>query len=661
MKKYILLLMPFISFGQEEQYKKINDSIKTTFLDEILFSVPFHGKQSENIIRVDKIDLNDYRNNGQVNISDVLDDVPGLSFLKVGAHISKPVIRGLSTNRVVTYTNGIRYENQQWGYEHSLGLSQSGISSVEIIKGPSSLLYGSDAIGGVIYVNPEKYLKNKNFSTDYTSYYNSNTNGLSNNLGIRWSSNKLNFLIRGNMVNHDDFKSGEETIENSGMTDRDLKFGLGFNNVNLNTDLRIQNTYSNFDLPFSHEDEDHEDEDHEDEDHEEESPHQETNTTIISLKNEFFIGENSSINLGIGYNRHNRLEHGHHDEDHDDEDEEASLDMLLESKTIDYRYNWLNNDNAEIVLGGQYIFQKNKNYGHETLIPDSKKIDLGFYFTSHLHFNDLDLLLGMRTDSRNIEVNNEKYNFSSLVGSTGIKYDKNNSNFRLNFSSGYRAPNLSELFSDGVHHGTSQYELGNINLTEEKNFQVDFSYELIKSDLRFGFDLFYNKVNDYIFLSPTGNFIDEYPSFEYLQSDAKLYGGEIYLQVVPEKLKWFESFTTIDYVKGDQLDGENLPLIPPLSLKQKFKFDKGKNSFFFDINAVANQEKVSYFESKTDGYILFDIGYQYKLSLFKKDLKLNINLENLFNKSYYNHLSRLKNLGIMEMGRSISIGINYVI
>ena len=639
----------------------ITDSIKTTYLDEILFSVPFHNKQIENVIRVEKVDLDDKKLISKVNISDILIDVPGVNFLKVGPHISKPVIRGLSTNRVVVYTNGIRLENQQWGYEHGLGLNQNGINSVEIIKGPSSLLYGSDAIGGVLYVNPEEFLSEEKLSVDFGSYYNSNTSGKSNNLGLKWAVKNLNFLVRGTLIDHNNFKSGEEEIDNSGLNEKDLKVGLGFNNSILNSDFRFQKTGSNLQLPIPHEED-------EEEEHEEEEPYQKINNTIIGFKNEFFVSENSIIELNLGYIRHNRKEFGHHEEEEDEEEEdeeeeheeEAALDMFLETKSLNLKYFWTRSDKFEIVTGGQYLSQKNNNSGDEILIPDSKMNDLGFYISSHLHFNQIDLMLGMRTDSRGIEVNSKKYNYSTFTGSSGLKYNLNFSTLRFNLSSGYRSPNLSELFSDGVHHGTSQYEKGNVNLKEEKNVQFDMSYDYNKEGFDFGVDAFYNRVNNYIFLSPSGTSINEYPVFEYSQSDALLYGGELFFEIYPNYAKWLESKTYLDYVRGKLINGNNLPLIPPLRLQQNFNFKyDDKNGFLLKINFTNNQNKVSDFETKSKSYFLFDFGYEHTFILFNNDLNISFEVNNIFNHKYYNHLSRLKNLEIQEMGRNISFGLSY--
>ena len=679
MKTYFALILFFYHISFVYGNNKINtnlilndtiniDSIKTTYLDEVFFSVPFHNQQIENIISVKRVNFNDNKLLNKVNISDILIDVPGVNFLKVGPHISKPVIRGLSTNRVVVYTNGIRLENQQWGYEHGLGLNQTGISSVEIIKGPSSLLYGSDAIGGVIYINPEKFLTEEKFSLDFGSYFNSNTTGTLNNLGLKLSGKNLNFLVRGTLLDHNNFKTGKEEVENSGLNEKDLKVGLGFKNSILNSDFRFHKTGSNFQLQIPHEE--HEEEEHEEEEHEEEGPYQKVNNTIFGFKNEFFVSENSTLELNLGYIRHNREEFGHHEEEEHEEEEheeeeheeEAALVMLLETKSLNFKYFWTRSDKFEIVAGGQYLSQKNKNFGNEILIPDSKMNDLGFYLSSHLHIKKLDLMLGLRTDSRIIEVNSKKYDYSTFIGSSGIKYNLNFSTLRLNLSSGYRSPNLSELFSNGVHHGTSQYEKGNLNLKEEKNIQFDISYDYNKNWLRFGIDGFYNRVNNYIFLSPSGTSIDDYPLFEYSQSNAMLYGGELFFEISPTSAKWLESKTYLDYVRGKLVNGNNLPLIPPLRLQQNFNFKyDDKNGFLLKINLTDNQNKVANFETETKKYVIFDFGYEHNFILFNNELNISLEVNNILNEQYYNHLSRLKNIGIQEMGRNFSFGMTYKI
>ena len=163
------------------------------------------------------------------------------------------------------------------------------------------------------------------------------------------------------------------------------------------------------------------------------------------------------------------------------------------------KYLFPKKDKSEFVLGSNILFQENKNIGEEALIPDAKKNDFGVYGLTHIHTSNLDIMIGLRADYRTIKKTDFDKNFSSLTSSLGFKRKLGEKGvMRINFSRGYRAPNLSELFSEGVHHGTAQYEIGNKNLKVEKSSQTDLSIETSTSNSTFGMDIFYNKLSDYI-------------------------------------------------------------------------------------------------------------------------------------------------------------------
>ena len=133
-------------------------------MEEVIVSTPFHKLQSENVMKVEQEKISDLKSKGAVTLADGLSNIAGVETVTTGVSIGKPVIRGLSSNRVLVYTQGVRLENQQFGDEHGLGLNDAGIESVEVIKGPASLLYGSDALGGVLYFNPERFAQNNTSS-----------------------------------------------------------------------------------------------------------------------------------------------------------------------------------------------------------------------------------------------------------------------------------------------------------------------------------------------------------------------------------------------------------------------------------------------------------------------------------------------------------------
>ncbi|MBT8273502.1 MAG: carboxypeptidase-like regulatory domain-containing protein, partial [Bacteroidia bacterium] len=164
-------------------------------IEEVILSTPFHKLQSENVMKVEREKVSDLISSGATNLSQGISNIAGVESISTGNSIGKPVIRGLSSNRVLVYTQGIRLENQQFGDEHGLGISDSGIESVEVIKGPASLLYGSDALGGVLYLNPERFAPENSRSADGSFDYYSNTRGYNTNLGFKSSSDAFKLIF----------------------------------------------------------------------------------------------------------------------------------------------------------------------------------------------------------------------------------------------------------------------------------------------------------------------------------------------------------------------------------------------------------------------------------------------------------------------------------
>ncbi|MGY8946370.1 MAG: TonB-dependent receptor [Flavobacteriales bacterium] len=673
--KYALLALALFSKNTIiSQNLKVNDTIISVQLDEVVVSTPFKESVRNNVLKVNKLNLKSLNYIKRQNFSSSLEEIPGISIISTGPGISKPVIRGLSSNRVTIFNQFIRLENQQWGSEHGMGISGFGVGSIEVIKGPMSVLYGSDAVGGVVYVNPDSYYNGDGIEIELATIYNSNFNGFTNNLGIKGGSNKLSYLVQTSLVNNDNFNTPDQEIENTYFNQNDLKLGLGYTTDNFISDLRF--SVSNSEIGIPHFEEDHDD-DHDD-DHEkdeEEKSYQELTNTMISSKNRILFENNSEIEFTLGFSSNKRKEFGEHeeeghddhdDDDHDDHGDEAHINMDLETTTFDFKYIFAKSKKLELIVGSDMMRQTNTNLGEEELIPDADKKDFGVYALSHLHTSKWDILLGLRSDNRNINTSKiglaqvifDK-DFSSFTSSLGFKRDfSENKIFRINFSNGYRGPNLSELFSDGVHHGTSQYEVGDSSLIEEKNFQTDISFSSFGSDSSFGIDVFYNSIQDYIYLNPTGNSINGFPLYNYNQTDASLMGGELYFSK-STSIEWLSYKTSFEYVSGEKSEGSYLPFISPLTFKHSFNLDFNNNNYKINFLAKGKQNNIGQFETATDSYLVMNLSGSHESTLLNNKLDFVWSINNLFDKEYFDHLSRFKKMGIHEMGRNISFGLNY--
>ena len=641
-------------FASQVTFSQVND--QTVELDEIVLSLPFNQTLGKSVIKVDKIIFNDLNPILQQYISKSISKLPGVTILSTGPGISKPSIRGLSYDRVVVYSQGVRLENQQWGDEHGIGVSTSGINSIEVIKGPSYVLYGSDAMGGVLYIEPERY--SNDFSVDYMGLYNSNYNGITNNLGIKGSSGKFSYLARANMVDNQSFSTPDGEVENTWFKENDIQAGLKYETEKFSSDLRLSMNFSELGLPHMEEGHD----DHYEEGHEDH--YQELSHTTLTWVNTFDLGNDHELNVTLGRQLNDRKEFGGHD-DHDEEghegheEGEAELDMELSTNTLDVSLVMPQSENLNLTIGANFLSQENKNFGHEELIPDAEKKDFGLYALGQITMENGAALIGVRYDNRSISSDMGSADFSNFNGSVGIKRDFENSSLRFNIGSGYRAPNLIELFADGVHHGTFRYEKGNVNLVAEKSFQTDISFDINNEDSSVSFNLFYNDISDYIYVSPSRDRMDGFAVYNYMQQDSELYGGEISFDK-KTGFDWLSYNTLLEYVFAESADGEALPFIAPLTFNQVFNIDFSSNySFEIDFLAKAKQGRVAMFEEETDGYSILNLSGNWMTSFLENDLNIFWSVNNVFDTEYYDHLSRFKTAGIEEMGRNISVGLKY--
>lgn len=618
-------------------------------MEQIIVSTPFHKLQSENVMKVERQSVTDLKAKGAVTLAEGITNIAGVESVTTGLSIGKPVIRGLSANRVLVYTQGVRLENQQFGDEHGLGVSDAGIESVEVIKGPASLLYGSDALGGVLYLNPEKFATQNTSSGDISTNYFSNTKGFSTNAGFKKSGDAFKFIFRGSLSEHSDYETKNYRVTNSRFREQDFKAAIGYQNSNFKTEFRynvnnlkpgipeeigIQSTNKAPLLPF-----------------------QEVTNHVFSTKSKVFFN-NSSLDINLGYLYNDRKEF--------EEIEAPSLHLKLKTANYDIKYHLPKLGKFETIVGSQGMNQINSNYGPEELIPDATTNDFGLLAVSHIHFEKADIQLGLRYDTRHINIkNDDNKNYNSFNSSVGIKTNLlKKLTARLNLASGFRAPNLAELSSNGVHEGTNRFEIGNIDLTNEQNYQFDLALEFKNEHIEVYANGFYNKVNNYIFLSPNGNIIDGNPVFIYLQNNAKLYGGELGLHFHPHPLDWLHIESSFESVTGKQENGNYLPLIPANSinntLRVEFENKTIKKGYaFVKLKSTFKQTNISPFETSTNGYNLISTGLGGTFNVFKKDLEITISGTNLTNKAYINHLSRFKTDNIYNMGRNINLGLTY--
>lgn len=672
----IRLTFVFVGFATQNKTLKIQQKENTLDLaleetifemDEVIVSTAFNKLQSQNVMKVEHSSIKELQQKGTATLIEGLATIPGVSQISTGTSIGKPVIRGLSGNRVLVYSQGVRIENQQFGDEHGLGLNDSGIESVEIIKGPASLLYGSDALGGVLYFNPEKFADANTFKANFSQKYFTNTSGSSTTLGLKTSTDNWKFLTRGSYNTHSDYKiSDGDRVTNTRYNETDFKTGIGYSNAKLSSVVRYN--YNKLDLGIP--------EDgilEQTTNKKTDFPKQGIFNHLLSLNSVIYL-KNSKLDVDLGYISNDRSEF--------EDSDVAVLHMKLKTFNYDAKYHLPKFRKTESIIGIQGMNQTNKNSGEEYLIPDATTTDFGIFGTANHEWKTNVIQAGLRFDNRKITTTAQGIigeegsfeaidkSYDSFNASLGYKTNLTNAmTLRLNLASGFRAPNLAELTSNGVHEGTNRYEIGNSSLKTEQNVQTDLNLEYKNSHFEFFVNGFYNHVNNYIYTSPTGAVIDGNDVFDYIQDEAKLYGGEIGLHFHPHPLDWLHYETSFETVTGQKqsrsIGRDYLPLIPANNwnntIRTEFKIKNWLEDGFATLNVSStfNQNNVSGFETKSNGYMLTNISFGGKIKLGKTVFDVNLNGNNIFDVKYIAHLSRLKTDDIPNIGRNVVIGVNF--
>ena len=672
-------------------------------LNEIVITAVSHSTELKlSPIIIKPIDVSELNQNSSTNLIDALKNIPGISQITTGAGISKPIIRGLGYNRVISLYNGIRQEGQQWGDEHGIEIDEYSIERIEIVKGPGSLMYGSDGIAGVLNFISHKSPAVGQINTQLISNYQSNNNLRAYSISNAGNKNDVTWLGRfsnkfaGNYQNKYDGK-----IYNSGFQEYNgsLFLGLnkkwGYSHLNLssfNTSLNMvegeRDSLGNFvfespdgkgatniitatakdlsayNIGF---------------------PHQEVNHLRV-LTNNYFIHRKGTTNLDLGYQNNKRKEFGDVLNPND-----KALFFDLNTFNYNLRYNLAEMKAWETSIGISGMHQRNTNKGLKYLIPEYNIFEIGGFLFAQKTFKKLTLAGGLRFDNRNINTNklildtlgtplsiedsttNIKFNainknYNSFSGSLGMSYQINKkSTFKLNLSRGFRTPNIAEIASNGRHEGTLRFEYGTPDLKPELSHQIDIAYFFNADHLTFEFTPFVNFISDYIFSEKLtaaigGDSIpypaDPSPAFKFSKGDATLIGGEIYLDVHPHPFDWLHienSFSFVQASQNNQADSTKyLPFIPAPKYRGELKaqFNKvGKkitNAYVkFAVDCYLQQNK--FFkaygtETETPSFTLLSAGVGANVNAFNRSnfMSIYISAENIADIAYQSHLSRLK-------------------
>ena len=600
------------------------------------------------------------------NIVDAVANQPGVAQITTGSGISKPVIRGLGYNRIVTVNDGIRQEGQQWGDEHGIEVDAQTVHSVEILKGPASLMYGSDAMAGVLVLHEQPVMlqgqmratvggefQTNNRLWDYTVAFAGNQSGVVWNW--RWSQKDA-----GEYKNKRDGKVWGSQFREQALTSMlGLNRRWGYSHLKFSTyhitpglvDGERDETTGN--LLRS-------------------EAYQKIYHTKVVSDNSFILGDGLlKAVLGYQQNRHKEFEG----------EEEPGLYFRLHTVNYDVHYA-MAQEHWQFSAGVSGMWQHSENLGEEFLIPSYRLFDIGAFASVTRNFEHWTLSGGLRFDHRHLhsyaleEDGEERFtdfsrNFKGLTGSIGAIYRITPQwNMRLNLSHGFRAPNLSELGSNGEHEGTFRYEIGNHDLSPERSWQLDLGIDYSSSILSAQLSLFANHIANYIFLQRLSDTSDEY---QYMAGNARLWGGEVSVDLHPvEPLHFQNSFSYVSAVQLHQPSNSRyLPFTPAPRWNSTLRYDIIHNgrvltNTYLSLGLTcylrqSHVHKANDTETETPSYTLVNISAGTDVKWKRRRVaSVFLCVANLFDRVYQSHLSRLKYAdgpGICDMGRNITMKV----
>ncbi|MFT4204381.1 MAG: TonB-dependent receptor [Chitinophagaceae bacterium] len=661
----------------------------------------------------------DLQATSSTNLMDALSrKVPGFSVLTTGPAIGKPFIRGLGYNRVLTINDGVRQEGQQWGDEHGIEIDDYSAQKVEVLKGPASLMYGSDALAGVINITSQTPAPEGTFKGNISSEYQTNSllRGFHGDIG--GTKNGFSFNAYGSYKGAEDYRNKYDgRVFNSKFYNKNFGGMLGYGGNWGSSRLLVSRFDQHIGMVEGVRDEttgqfvkdlaDGEEAIATSSDFSKIKPlvpFQHIRHTKITSDNTFNIGQ-GQLDAIIGWQRNQRQEFGNAAAP---DDPDAYFDLKTWTYNLKYHVQALGN--WKTVFGVNGMQQNNTNRADEVLIPDYDLFDVGGFGITQYVKDRFTFSGGLRVDNRHVkgksmmdpdDTDEEKFaafskNFSNVSGSAGMSYEVSNATtLKLNVSRGFRAPNMAELASNGAHEGTLRYEIGNNNLKSEKSLQVDGGVEINTTHVSVNASLFYNHINDFIFyqrvlnsaggdstmLDEDGNTINVY---KFNQHDANLYGGEFNIDIHPHPLDWLHFENTISYTRAkfssEIGNSSNIPDIPAARYVAELRgnfLPQGKTFRNFYVSAVSDytfKQKDAFTgfntETPTPGYWLVNasVGTVLVNKNGKTICNIAISGDNLGDVAYQSHLSRLKYLdvnnatgrtGVFAMGRNFTFKVNF--
>jgi iron complex outermembrane receptor protein len=623
------------------------------------------------------------------SVSATLAEVPGVQLLSQGHAVAKPVIRGMTNQRLVLLKDGVRQEGQQWGGHHTPEADILSIGRIEVLRGPIGLIYGSEALGGVIMLQspdlPTLGTGGRSWKVGILSGYHANSNQVMGSLGIQHSRQNSAWRINVSGRNSDDYAVPGSTR----LLER--QDGTAYREFNMKLHGRMALPAHEWELLASHfwEEQTLIGEGHwhntgggpDGNDpwfHVMGSVLSPTRHQDLTLKGKWLL-DNSWLEYDLGM-QDNHRQGG-------PAGSEPAVDLRGRTTALNLRWRHMMGKRLPGTIGLSIQDRSNRSGGTEILLPDYDQRSVGVYSYYRWMVSSLTFSGGLRLDGTEYDIHETRFTADYRVaadrkrylpvtsGSVGLVWHEAEKPYSvsLNLGSGWRPPNPYELYIKGVHHGDWKIELGEPDLSPEVSLNTDLILRHVAGTHNGEISFFYNRIRDYISSNPTGELdrISGIPIYAIQQADARTYGAEMRLQHVMGQHWRYEIGT--DLMVGELLsevndaDGDGkvetaLPAINPPRALLGLSYFRDKLLFLGDLEVelsmqhVWPQHALAEFENVLDngtglqievdpeGHQLLDFRFSAVVALGHQSVRLQLGIDNMLNQGYYDHLSRYKGI-----------------
>ncbi len=646
-----------------------------------------------------------------LNLGEALKKIVGVNSLNTGSSISKPVIQGLHSNRVLVMNNGVRQEGQQWGAEHAPEIDPFVASELAVIKGAGSVRYGADAIGGVVLVTPKSLLKNaklggelnlvgfsngRQFTTSgiVEGHFGRATSPSSTTLPF-WKkiTNQLYWRLQGTYKQSGTVNTPTYYLRNTGLTEQNFSYHLGW----LREKVGVEVFYSQFNTSLGIFSGSHfgnltdlnniiakgqpDEANKGDFSYTIGRPYQRIEHELFKVKSYWELAKVGKFTLTYARQFNYRGEYDAHLPLGTSPEAAEQPQMAFKITTHSSELVWEHKPKKNFYgTAGLQLMAQNNTFSGRYFIPFFRNYQAGVFWIEHWERGKWLIEGGLRYDWKYLEVdltNNRQpqdyefptFNFTNFSTSAGAKYTLNN-HFNAGFyaAMAWRPPNVNELFSNGVHHGSASFEIGDRNLKNETAYNFALNLQYTSSKLNLQANIYNNLISNYIYLNPeqppTLSIRGAFPTFRYRQADVVIRGIDLsgQWQILP-RLKYLPKISLLRAY--NQAIDNYLILMPPDRFENGLQYDLPTSKTFasnfvgLQVVNVAKQWRVpenSDYATPPEGYLLLHVEAGSTLQIGKQPVQLHIEIRNALNTTYRDYLNRFRYFAD-ELGTNVMLKI----